>query len=260
MGLGAGVSGGCRMGVEVGVGVGAEAGLPCGGPPREEGTLRAAAAVPAPSSCVRERVKHLQYRPLVLVAAGPAGANVPLPAPRWQLLGSGGGGCSWRAPGPRVRRVVALGKPGVLRQARVVEKAPEGIPTVPKKGGRLGLGLPGAVGVGARRGVRAEASGWRGQGTVVLGWASGGPVAVGAAEGERLEAIAALEHLQVEGGGGGLLPPRGRPGHGGRLLPRGRWGGRGGGIVRGRPPPARLPLGALPGLQRSRFGHGRGGC
>ena len=38
-------------------------------------------------------------------------------------------------PGPRVRGIGALGKPGIIQQVRVVEEAPEGILTVAEKGG-----------------------------------------------------------------------------------------------------------------------------
>lgn len=213
------------------------------------------AAVQASHSCFRQRVKHLQHRPLVLVTDGhPVIEGLP-PGLRERLPGSRGRGwrrgcmCSFQAPRPRVQRVGALGKPRTLQHAGVVEKAPEGILRITERGGRLGLGLLGAIGFGARGLRKASAP---------VGGLCGGTVAA-AREGAEERAVGALQQLQVEGGGGRLLPPRGGQGHGRRDVQRGRRGGHGRGGVWCLLPPARLPLGALPRLKRPRFGDRRDG-
>lgn len=222
-------------------------------------------AFQASPSCFCQWVKHLQHGPLVLVTDCHPAGEIFLSVLQGQLRGRRGSNlqwvqwgrvCSFQALSPRVQWVRALGKPGILQKARVMEKAPEGILIVTQKGGCLCLGLPGALSFGACGRGSTEAGKWRHKCTLV-GQVCRGPVAAWGAAGEGLEELAvALQHLQVEGCGCRFLPPP----RGG--LGCGRWhlqGGRQGGSCHGRGLFwCGLPLGTLPRLKCPRFGNRRG--
>lgn len=207
---------------------------------RKAGVLRER-AVHGSHSGFRQWVEHLQHRPLVRVADGGPGTRVLVPVLRGRLLRGRATdlqrGCVRppEVPGPRVQGVRALGQPGAVHQVRVLEKAPEGVLAITQEGGRLWSGVLVAISLGAPVGLGGR-----------------GAVAAEAAAGQVLEELAVgLQHLQVEGGGGRLLPPRGHLGHKRRDPHKGRRGPSRGIGWRG------LPLGASPGWKGSWFGNRR---